>query len=67
MFICNNCDIHGCKVQPETRNNCMNHKEITWIKRNTMGEELLHKSAKSADTTLKLLHKHEISWKRYTK
>lgn len=67
MFICNQCESHGCTAKPETPNKCSGYIRPEWIIPNRLGEELLHKSAESAEKTLTLLHNHGISWKRYVK
>jgi hypothetical protein len=61
---CNKCAKHGCRINPIGR--CEEREMPTFIKKNTMFENLVHKNEEQAVQVLNLLDKHQISFQRYT-
>ena len=66
-LMCNKCQSHGCTARPESSTFCSGYIKPEFIKKNTIFDNLMYKSAEQAETTLRLLHNNQISWQRYTK
>lgn len=61
---CNKCAVHGCRINPI--GNCERYKKPTFRCKNTMFDNLVHKSEDQAVQVLSLLDKYQISFRRYT-
>jgi hypothetical protein len=61
---CNNCNAHGCRIKPVGK--CDVYEKPVFMQKNTMFDNLVHKSEEQAVQVLNLLDAHQISFKRYT-
>jgi hypothetical protein len=61
---CNKCAVHGCRTKPD--GNCPKYERPTFIKKNTMFENLVHKNEAQAVQVLNLLDRYQISFQRYS-